>query len=46
MAEDPVRVALPEACLPGHPDWAWRLRPDGPEGRIADELRSPASFAG
>jgi nitrilase len=31
-------VVFPEAYLPGYPDWAWRLRPEGPDRRIADLL--------
>ncbi len=41
LAADGVRlVVLPEAYLPGYPDWVWRLRPEGPERRIADELHA------
>ena len=41
LAADRVRlVVLPEAYLPGYPDWVWRLRPEGPDRAIADELHA------
>ena len=39
LAADGVSlVVFPEAYLPGYPDWAWRLAPEGPGRHIADDL--------
>jgi nitrilase len=41
LAADGVRLAVfPEAYLPGYPDWTWRLRPEGPDRKIADDLHA------
>jgi nitrilase len=41
LAADGVRlVVFPEAYLPGYPDWTWRLRPEGPDRAIANELHA------